>query len=271
MRLVSAMPKSPRSTLLLGASMVGALATGCKPPDAPEKLEQLTGYLFEHVRDEDPDALEVGVANLNAWLEKNQEEAELGYTIDKLSERVVDDLDNRERDLGDLVGASVAGQITYKPAKVTGVLVTADATKVYPDTYTKYDRNFREDPQCFKSQECDWLTLRAHSIANYSLGLVADSTFDAEYRWVESEHGLAMVQRTWLIKPVEFSQDWLAVPSQFFLSVNIPMANGHTRRLQATWIDARLGDTPVPEATALDMVIDSMIESDIEVQAWLEQ
>ena len=50
--------------------------------------------------------------------------------------------------------------------------------------------------------------------------------------------------------------------------MNLPH-NGRTRRLQTTWIAAELGDSPVPEATALNMVIDSMVGSDEKLAEWM--
>ena len=36
----------------------------CKaPPDAPTEMNELTSYLFMHIRDEDPEYLEAGMAN----------------------------------------------------------------------------------------------------------------------------------------------------------------------------------------------------------------
>jgi hypothetical protein len=252
---------------------LSAFALGCgKPPEAPSKLEDLAGYLFEHMGDEDPEALEAGVENLRVWMAKgdNLVEAEGGYTISRLPKPAVNALDERDRSVDGLVGAALAGVLSPAPKRLSKVLTKADATKVYPETYTSYDRRYYDDPDCFVSQDCDSLGLRAETVSNYAFGLEVAADFQGEYRWIESEHGPALVQRTWLEKPAEVSADWISVPAQYFVSVNIPRPNGKTTRLQATWIAAELGDTPVPEATALNMVVDSMRAGDEELAAWVD-
>ena len=55
-------------------SLAAALAlVACGPPEAPETLDDLSSFLFEHVWDEDEEYLEVGLANLSAWLDDNFE------------------------------------------------------------------------------------------------------------------------------------------------------------------------------------------------------
>ncbi len=257
---------SPRTLLVLSS----VAAVGCAgPPDAPEKLEELAAFLFDHADDEDPEALEVGVGNLDAWLDNNLEEAREGYTIDTLSADAIEGVGVDTAHAEGLVGAAVATTLPKGPVQVTRALTLADPTAVYPDTYLTYDREWIDDPQCFVDRDCESADLRAHTVSAYPMGLDVTSDFKAQYRWVETEQGMAMVQRTWLRRPAEVSKDWIAVPAQFFLSVNLPR-NGKTVRLQTTWIAAELGDTPVPESTALNMVIDSMISGDEELAAWIE-
>ena len=258
-----------RAVLRPSLAVLTTLAVGCAaPPEAPEKLEELAAFLFDHADDEDPEALKVGVENLDAWLSNHIEEARKGYTVTRLSSDAIDGVGVDPALSEGLVGAAVATTLPKGPRKVTRALVAADPTEVYPDTYTTYERDWIDDPDCFLDRECDSADLKAHTVSAYPLGLEVTSDFKAQYRWVETDQGMAMVQRTWLRKPAEVSKDWVAVPAQFFLSVNLP-DNGRTLRLQTTWIAAELGDTPVPEATALNMVIDSMVSGDEELAEWI--
>ncbi len=246
------------------------LVVACKaPPQAPAKLEELATYIFQHMGDEEPDALEAGVANLDVWLSDNIESAREGYTVSKLSAKAMEDVGVDSKFAENLVGAAVATNLPKSPKAVTKTLVTADLTRVYPDTYSVYERDWVEGAGCFHTQECDVGTLKAHTVSQYPLSVEVTSDFKAEYRWIEMDRGLAMVQRTWLRKPAEVSADWLSVPAQFFISVNFPQ-NGATLRLQTTWIAAELGDSPIPEATALNMVIDSMVTGDEELTEWMQ-
>ena len=77
-----------------------------------------------------------------------------------------------------------------------------------------------------------------------------------------------MVYRTWLAESADVNRDWLAVEYQYFLGATLPH-RGVTRRLQTTWIAAALGETPVPEDMAINMVIDGMIAGDAELDEWI--
>ena len=261
-----------RATFRPGRTVLSALsvlAVGCAaPPDAPDKLEELAAFLFDHTADDDPAELEAGVANLDTWLEANMEEAREGYTVSRLSSKAIEGVGVDPTHSDGLVGAAVATRLPRGTKAVAKALVKADPTEVYPDTYTVYERDWIEGDDCFVSRDCDLAALRAHTVSAYPMNLEVTSDFKAEYRWVETDGGMALVQRTWLRKPAEVSKDWVAVPAQFFLSVNLPH-KGDTLRLQTTWIAAELGDTPVPEATALNMVIDSMITGDEELAEWV--
>ena len=257
------------STAPLAAALLATVGVGCKaPPEAPDKLEELAVFLFQHADDDDPAALQAGVENLDLWLSKHVDEAREGYTVTRLSSDAIEGVGIDPTLSNGLVGAAVASTLPKGPRKVTRALVLADPTKVYPDTYETYERTWIDDPDCFVAQDCESAQMRAHTVSAYPMGLDVTSDFKAQYRWVETEQGMAMVQRTWLRKPAEVSQDWVAVPAQFFLSVNLPQG-GRTLRLQTTWIAAELGDTPVPEATALNMVIDSMVSGDEELAEWI--
>ena len=57
---------------MLKAGFISAgalLCVACRPPEAPETLDDLASYLFEHTWDEDERYLQPGLSNLEAWLE----------------------------------------------------------------------------------------------------------------------------------------------------------------------------------------------------------
>ena len=265
----------PRLSLVSVPVLV--LLVACrKPPEAPAKLEQLAGYLFEHMGDDDTDALSVGVENLDRWLDDNFEATLEGYTIENPSGGALGTLDGKERKTEGMVGAAVASQLDAGVAKATDVLTTGDFTKVFEGSYLQYDRTFEDEPRCFNDKDCDALAFKVYSVADYPVLGELRANFKAEYRWVEFARGedgeplMASVQRTWLVKPADVDVDWLTVPAQYFLAVNVPYQGG-TRRLQATWILAELGDGPAPESVALNLVVGSMQDSDVMLNDWLNR
>lgn len=235
---------------------------GCRPPpEAPAELEQLTAWLFDKVRDGTDEELTVGVDNLDAWLDRHFEEATEGYTVDNLSEASAGAADGRDPDLSDLVGASVATLLSADLTRVERTHLLADQMQVFEGEYLSFERTFDGDPSCFVEQECPTERGRTQSVNNYPLGLELGVDFRTEWRWVEAEDGPTVVYRTWLRRPADVNVNWLDVNYQYFVGVNMPH-KGKTRRLQTTWIAASLGDTPVPEDMALNMVVDGMVGSD---------
>ena len=231
---------------------------GCKrPPDAPKSLDDLCSYIFEHVMDEEDDYLVAGLDNLVPWLEAHFDETYEGYTITNLSQEAVKSLDGVERDLGSLLGAAVGFDMEATVAEVVNALLEGDMDEIFDGRYDTYERDFASDRDCFLDRECDTVELDIHVVANYPLGLQVEATSRVHYRRVETDGGEAIVQRTWMLEPGESNKDWLTIDQQYFLSVNLPR-DGATRRVDAMWVKAFLGEGDVPENFALQVAIDTM-------------
>lgn len=255
--------------LLLLVPLFGLVA--CKrPPEAPQALDDLVGYLYAHHQDEEPDAMEAGTLNLSVWLDANIDETMEGYTVNNLSQEAVDALDDGERDLSGLNGAAVGHISTFRADDVGVVVATTEPTEVYPDTYTEYTREFKTDPACFVNAECEFLEFDAHSTTDWPLGLSVTTDTDVQFRWVETDLGLALIQRSWLHEAGEVNVDWLTVDQEYYLWAFLPTADGGHRNVQATWIVATLSGSSVPENAALQLVIGSMSKTAETLDEFLE-
>ena len=74
--------------------------SGCtSPPEAPEDLESLLGYIFEHMDDEDPAELIAGLENLHEWMQDdaNLQRSREGLLINNLPETALATLDGNTR------------------------------------------------------------------------------------------------------------------------------------------------------------------------------
>ena len=254
--------------LLPGGALL-AIATSCaRPADAPATLDELCGYLFAHFQDEDPAGVVEGMTNLQLWLEDNIEETAEGYVIVNLAQDAVDALDDNDRDLEGLVGAAIGFEHEATIGQLAQTSILVDPMELYPDEYDSYVRTYETDTECFFDRSCDQLQVHNSIVANYPLGLTVASEVTGQYRWFELDSGLAYLQRTWLDEPAEVSLDWLGVPEQYFMVVNMPLGD-HSVRVVATWIVAEIGDSSVPENMALDMVIDSLIGSEEQLASYI--
>ena len=143
---------------------------GCKRlPEAPETLEELTNYLFEHFDDEEPDSLQAGLTNLEAWLESNMEQANEGYKVQDLSELAIENLDGNNLTLEGQVGVAVSFDLWHRAETVVETLASTDADELYPDNYESFEREFLDDPECFFTHDCEFIRWEATSSSPSSL------------------------------------------------------------------------------------------------------
>ena len=137
------------------------LFPGCSsPPDAPEDLETLLGFLFEHMEDEDPEALVVGFENLYLWFQDDAQlqSAREGFVINNLPASAVVDLDDVERSPSGLEGITVATKSPYCSKALAGLLTWEDFGTLL-DNFSIYERIFQSDPSInthrpFKNTKC---------------------------------------------------------------------------------------------------------------------
>jgi hypothetical protein len=239
--------------------IVFLLIMGCRPPpDAPENLDELMSYLFEHALDERDDALVAGTENLTVWMSANLEETFDGYRVTNLSSESVASLDGSERDLDGLVGAAVGYDIAYPFELVSDVMISTDPMDLYPDVYADNSREYLTDFDCFVAQECELLSFTAETTFNYPLNIVASTKARTDYRWLQLSNGqMASVQRVWMTEPAEVNVDWLTLEQNYFIAVAFPEGD-ITRRVESTWAIVKLGDGGVSEDVALNLTISNM-------------
>ena len=248
-----------------------SFSIGCtRLPEAPETLEELTNYLFEHFDDEEPESLQAGVLNLEAWLEGNMEQANAGYKVQDLSEVAVSGLDGNNLTLDGQVGVAVSYDLWHNAEDVTKTLASTDARVLYPDNYESFERSFVDDLDCFLDQDCEFIRWEATSSSKYPLNIKVETSALTDYRWVQLDDGYAAISRNWMIAPATVNVDWFKLKQQYALSVLINRS-GITRKLDAGWVILSLGAIPLPENTAINMAADSFLESGEQLEAYLDE
>lgn len=246
-----------------------SLLTGCAPPEAPEELNELTAFIFEHAQDVESTEIEQGVLNLEAWMSKRLEETKDGYEVDNLTTDSVGELDQCTRDITGLIGAAVGTTSRHSADELIELWLAGNLMDLY-DSLIAYERDvLHNDVECFLSHECETLHYDSYSTKKFALGIEVEAVSRAQWRWVELDDGYAAVQRTWLALPMQASPAWLDVEEQFYLSVMMPRKNNKSVRMQAIWAVTEIDNAPVPEGIALGLAIDQM-KSDAETSdEWL--
>jgi hypothetical protein len=229
-------------------------------PDAPEDLDALMSYIYGHTADEEPDALEAASGNLSAWLDLHLQDTLTGYAIQDLDAETVAALDAGSPDLDDLVGAAVGHESPW-PAETVGLEASVAPGTDLENWGTEGEgKVYRSDPACFAAQTCDWLEAEEWTSDEVALGIVADTHWWRQWRWLHLESGTGMVERQWTLEPATFNVSFLQMDAQYYTWIFLPVEDGTSVSVQATWIVARLTGAPVPEALAMKLVTDHMID-----------
>ena len=117
----------------------------CGPPQAPEELDDIMSYLFEHHQERSTAALRQGTENLDAWLLNNQDETWEGFEVSPLSNEAVAALDGTERDLTNLIGVAVGYDIPYPVREVMEVILFAEPIEFNQGDIIEYERTVVEN------------------------------------------------------------------------------------------------------------------------------
>ena len=256
------------------------LTVGCTPPPpAPTELEELSSYIFTHARDglneegsksDDTDQLAEGLENLKDWLDIDLAATLEGYSVDSLSTEMIQDFDQSGRGADFLLGAAVATDSQFCTERYVEALVTDDQSVIYADNYNVFERTYDSDPSCFPSRECMEVEGQSYGEATWAGLIDVISLSNVQFRWVETQYGWMMVQRSWLDQPAEVSWEGVNVYGQYFLGVVLP--NGDSSiRMQATWIDTEYGVLPVSEDFAKQQIVKSMQDTGQQLEVWMEE
>jgi len=241
---------------------------GCKAPiEAPETFDELTGFLFSHHMDEDPEALQVGLNELIAWIDEQEGEMEEAYTVGPLDAAAVDAVDDVDRSAEGLVGLAVLTHSVFSVEKATFAMVSADMPEVYPDDYVSYNREVIGDGACFVEGDCLRVETIEDAESKFPMGIKSIWTAHNQFVWVDAPEpdkdeaalwsGRAMIQRNWLVEPPDVNFSWIEVDEQLYLNAFVPSADGHWR-LQAVWVI--FTQDGVPEGAALNTSANNMAD-----------
>lgn len=234
------------------------LLLGCRaPPQAPETLDALMGYLYAHGDDEDPEAAVVAAENLGTWLDDHLEATLAGYQVDDLDPEVMAALTDEVPDPERLVGAAVGHASAWDAVTLGSTNAVSPGADLSDWGTEGAGRVYRSDPACFAARTCDTLVSEEWATDELPLGIVAETHWWQEWRWLELPAGPAMLQRWWIVEPIDFNVSFLAVDQQYYAWIFLPAAEGSVS-VQAVWIAATLTGAPVPETVALDLVVSNM-------------
>jgi hypothetical protein len=248
--------------------MLVHLLLACSNPEAPQELDELVGFFFTHAMDEDEDYLQVGGANIAAWMDARLDETLDGYSVKTLDQATLDGLDGTARPADDLLGAAVGHESPHTPWELAAAVAVAYPTERNPDRAVSYERSNESDRGCFLRESCDRYVFDFTGVTALPLGIEVESSFRQQMRWFTMpDGGKAFVEANWMHEPARINVDWLEVRAQYYAWVSVPHEGG-SRNMYATWADTRFVGDSVPETLGVDLAIGTMQDDAAALDAW---
>ncbi|MBL91245.1 MAG: hypothetical protein CMH56_05450 [Myxococcales bacterium] len=257
---------------LLGLVFLSALLSCAEPaPEAPDDIEELMGFLYEHYEDEDDGALYNGLTKLGEWLadDDNRAAATEAFTFTELPETAVDDLDERERKTDKLKGHGVLTLSPHKVEDIATLLGSKEFENLYKDKYDEYERHFEMDTDCFADKTCDRVTGTIHAVSSWLGGAVSMTTdLEVGVRWVETDAGWMALNRSWLLRPAFGSCCDFVLEASYYIAAIMPDGNG-AMRMHASWAELDYGSVPIPEEEAASRALQTTIDDSANTDEYL--
>jgi hypothetical protein len=200
---------------------------GCaeRPKDAPTDFQELTSFLYEHMLDEDPEELRLGVENMYRWLNSHTKSVQRGYTVKKLSKEAILTT-GKNSNPKDLIGGAVLTSHDHDVEQTSRALGIDNTKDTNGDAYVKLKRTYEggdEAGECFAKRECTRLECDSRSTAEWAGGIIKVK-YDThlQFRWVNTKYGPVMLHRSYMNKKPELSIDFADVKQGYFLGIVFP-------------------------------------------------
>lgn len=188
------------------------LSLACNVPPAPEDVDGLAHWFWQHYDHEDQRIFAEGLANLDAVID--------GDSVDKAEDGGISNITLEELELvdkGDLAPEEVYGvymvNLIHCPLEVVDELTWApNQDELHPGTYVDYDREFTTDLEAYTSREVDRVDWQTTYYIDDS-GLEYDATLAGSLRYLSDlgedaeMPGPLLVSRGVLAEPAPFDEE----------------------------------------------------------------
>jgi hypothetical protein len=231
------MPTRLISTVLAASVAMSA----CKVEPAPEDLDGLTHWFWQHLDDEEPDALQAGAASLYQALDGAGFEGPLDGTITTLSADETALVGHGEDSLDDVYGVFMANDVGCSTDLLEYQIYAPNQAEMHPDTYLSYEREFTSDLEAFQARETEWLHWESYYVVDDG-SVSYEATIIGTLRYIDEIDadlpGPLLVSRGVLDEPAYTNDDQdRGMMQDYQLEVYFPRGD-ETLHLYAMWRDA---------------------------------
>ena len=214
------LPKLLIQLLCIISSLV-LFACAERPKDAPEDFQELTSFLYEHFLDEDDEVLKVGLENIYDWLNENTTAVRKGYTVKHLSAEAIATT-GKSSDPNELIGGAALTAHQHDLDSLARAFGVDNVLETNGDSYTKYERTFEGDPDCFDRKECKILEGDSRSTSEWAGIVKLKYDSHIQFRWVKTKYGYIMLQRSFMNKKPEINLDIIDAKEGYYLALVLP-------------------------------------------------
>ena len=231
--------------------------TSCTVVDAPETLEELVVFGFEHFGDDDP-YLEAVVEGLIPLAEEHLEQLVEGYHVDNLTEAHLAAAGVEEADVVSIIGALGVAHYEHQPQEIAWAFCLRDKADRWDHILEYESTDLEGNPECFLDHSCRSYSYEVFQVSQVPFLGTATSSYTRELRWIDRpEGGSYLLGRDINPNAIELSSGLAEVAQQYAFNVLLPQGTG-TRRLQAFWVDAEFLGLDVPEYYAVEQAVAEM-------------
>ncbi len=234
----------------------------CRGPEpAPDRFEELLGWMFAHAEDEEPDALQDGASHATAWLDDHFDETLEGYVIDPLTEDQLAAVDASGRDRSGLRGVAVGYPFTADLDQVVVEVVERRENAIIDTADQQEVELIDGDPDCFVAETCERVSYDVDQTTDLGFNITLRTWMRFEYRHLETDAGPALTLRTWTTQTPEITTDLFSVLQVYQMWALLPEGNGW-RSIQGQWVEAQAGDSGLDVDFVMQIWINGLIDSE---------
>ncbi len=221
----------------------------CTVVDAPEEIEDLVVYGFEHF-DDDSRHLQAVSDQLFPWVDENFVEMTDGWRVNNLTEEHLEAAGVENPDIEDVLGAIAAAEYRHTLDEIIPLLAHPHKDDLY-EQVVNFEIIEDTDLDCFLEQECEMYSYTAEQTVTVTLLGQSTQTFDQSLRWIyRNDEEPFVVGRTVSPTPIEFNTSIVAVDQQYALFAVYPWGDA-ARRAEAFWVESRIIGADVPDTFAV--------------------
>ncbi len=230
----------------MGRSLaIALLLVGCGGPlQAPEELDELSGFIFEHQADGSEALMAGAMRNLEAavtQLDLDGRRLDRSWTPDLMTEETLAGLETP--DGADPANAIVVGLVarTSWEAALHAELATLEDQSPAEPSAVEYTRTFLEptEPDCFGLMVCPEL-LTVNDIVRETAIYNARFELWKGFRAIEVDGRDALISRAWMEKSVVGEEGNMSVSQAYTIDVVMDTDDGPLR-VQVLWSETDLG------------------------------